>query len=307
MPDLPLVSIITPSYNQGQFLEATLRSVLEQDYPHLEYIVIDGGSQDGSPEIIRRYAGRLAYWESQPDRGQSHAINKGLQRASGEILGWLNSDDLLLPGTLQTVVETFLAEPAVDVIYGRLERIDAAGSLLPTPELPKDRVEFGLPLLIGECVVNQPGCFWRREAMLRAGWLDESLRYSMDYEYWMRLALSGVRFRRLSQPVARFRLSGASKTVAQSAGQAREQLAVLDRLLALPDLPAQMGISPQQARRQARRTQAVFCLQAFYGYSKQRDLRQAGHWLAQALRYDPSALLQRRWLDLALAGLRRRL
>ena len=147
--------------------------MLDQDYPRLEYLVIDGGSSDDSPRIIERYASRLAYWESQPDRGQAHAINKGLQRARGDILGWLNSDDVLLPGVVSRAVQIFTQYPEVDVVYGRLERIDASGRLLPTPRLPKDRVDFDLSQVLGECVVNQPGSFWRREVMERAGLLDE--------------------------------------------------------------------------------------------------------------------------------------
>ena len=133
MPEYPLVSIITPSYNQGQFIDATIQSVLGQDYAPIEYLIIDGGSTDNSLEVIRRYEDQIAYWESQPDRGQAHAINKGLQHANGEILGWLNSDDVLLPDTVSRVVSAFGEYPHVDVVYGRLERIDASGSVAPTP------------------------------------------------------------------------------------------------------------------------------------------------------------------------------
>jgi glycosyltransferase involved in cell wall biosynthesis len=319
MPDPILVSIITPSYNQGEFLEQTLLSVLEQDYPHIEYIVMDGGSTDNSLEVIQRYAHRLAYWESQPDRGQAHAINKGLQRATGEILGWLNSDDVLLPDTVRRAVETFRQHPDVDVVYGRLERMDDRGQPVPTPLLPKDRVVFDKQRVIGECVVNQPGSFWQRRIqeeiqLLReveipglAGPLDESLVYVMDFEYWIRLALAGAQFMRLAQVVARFRLSSASKTVAQSAKMAEEQWRVLEKLLATPDLPARLGLSPAQVQRQARRTFGVIALHAFWGCLKQQDGPQARRWLTVALRADPSALFQRRWLDLAWAGLRRKL
>lgn len=311
----PLVSIVTPSFNQGQFLEQTIRSVVEQDYSYIEYIVMDGGSTDNSLEVIQRYADRLSYWESQPDRGQAHAINKGLQRATGDILGWLNSDDVLLPDTVRLVVETFEQHPEADVVYGRLERVDAQGQPVPTPELPKDRVVFGKELVIGECVVNQPGSFWRRSIQERSleieflpvlGPLDESLRYVMDYEYWIRLALAGAQFIHLPQVVARFRLSSESKTVSQSARMAEEQWRVLERLLATPDLPARLGLSFPRVKRQARRTFATIALHASYGCLKQRDGRQARHWLGKALQNDPTALLQRRWLDLAWASLRRK-
>ena len=119
MPDFPLVSIVTPSFNQARFLEATLRSVLEQDYPNIEYLVVDGASTDGSVEIIRRYADRLTWWVSEKDNGQSEAINKGMRRARGEFIGWLNSDDIYLPGAVSAAVSAFLSHPQAGLIYGR--------------------------------------------------------------------------------------------------------------------------------------------------------------------------------------------
>ena len=306
MPELPFISIITPSFNQGQFLEATLSSVLEQDYPRLEYIVIDGGSSDDSRQIIERYAPRLAYWVSEPDRGQAHAINKGLKYAKGDILGWLNSDDVLLPGVTSKVAQLFAQNPQVDVIYGRLGRIDASGWLIPTPLLPKDRVEFGLDSVLGECVVNQPGSFWRRAVMERVGLLNEQLHYSLDYEYWIRMALSGAHFMRLEDVLAYFRLSSGSKTVGQTTAMAQEQLHVLEALASRSDLPEKLGLTPVEVSRRARQTRARFQLQAFYGSLKLHQWKATAHWLAGALRDDPSALFERRWLDLALASFRRR-
>ena len=303
MPDLPLVSIITPSYNQDQFLEATIRSVLEQDYARIEYIIIDGDSKDNSRAIIERYADRLAYWESLSDRGQAHAINKGLQRAHGDILGWLNSDDILLPGVVSRIVEDFGQFPDVDVIYGRLERIDEHGTILPTPTLPKDRVDFGLDQVLSECVVNQPGSFWRRSAMEKVGWLDEKLRYSLDYDYWIRMALAGARFRHLPIPVAQFRLSRASKTVGQTAAFAQEQLGVLETLFGRPDLPSRLGWTAKEVRRQMLRTRASIRLNVCYGQLKLHRYNMAARWLVKALRDDPFVVFQRRWLDLAIARL----
>jgi glycosyltransferase involved in cell wall biosynthesis len=302
---LPLVSIVTPALNQGEFLEEALRSVLAQDYPHIEHLVIDGGSTDGSQAILQRHAGRLAGWVSEPDRGQANAINKGLRRARGEILGWLNADDALLPGAVRRAVTAFNADPAVDVVYGRLERMDARSRPVPTPPLPKDRVEFAGLHAIGECVVNQPGAFWRREIMEKAGLLDESLRYALDYEFWLRLLLAGGRFRRLPERVARFRLSERSKTVREAAAMAREHLEVLDRALAIPDLAGRLGVDPQALQRQARRGRAVVSLYACRGCWKAGRRAEALAWLAAAQRHDPAVLLHRRWLDLALARLRR--
>lgn len=307
MLDQPLVSIVTPSYNQGRFLEETILSVLEQDYPNIEYLVMDGGSSDGSLDILHRYASRLAYWESQTDRGQAQAINKGLQRARGDILGWLNSDDLLLQGTVSRVVEAFSLHPEVDVIYGRLERVDEHGFLVPTPLLPKDHLDFSLHHVIGECIVNQPGSFWHRRIMEQVGYLDENLRYAMDYDLWIRMALAGGRFMHLPEGVARFRLSNTSKTVTQSAAMAEEQLRILERLLARQDLSERLGLSANQVQLQARKVRSRIALHAFYGYLKLQRWQKAMRWLALALRNDPVVLLDRRWWDLGVAGMMRRL
>src|SRR5512134_129792 len=126
----PKISIVTPSFNQGKYLERTIRSVIEQDYPNLEYIIIDGGSTDESVEIIRKYEKHLAYWVSEPDRGQSHAINKGFDRATGEIFGWLNSDDWYVPGALKAVAEAFAANPEAGAVVGAGEMVDEEGKLV---------------------------------------------------------------------------------------------------------------------------------------------------------------------------------
>ena len=282
-------------------------SVLNQDYASLEYLVIDGGSEDASVRIIERYADRLAYWESAPDRGQTHAINKGLRLARGEILGWLNSDDLLLPGVISRIVEVFERNPKIDVVYGHVERIDADGRMVPTPRLPKDLLTFGKDLVIGECVINQPGSFWRRRAMDAVGLLNETLVYNMDYEYWIRLALSGSNFMRLPDTVAHFRLSSTSKTVSRAEKMAEERLEILEKILKLPDLPAQLGLSPNTIARQARKARARISLHAFYGYLKNGERSTAWSWFKKVLRQDPWVLIELRWFKLAIAGIRRRL
>jgi glycosyltransferase involved in cell wall biosynthesis len=307
MSNLPLITIVTPSYNQSGYLEQTIRSVLDQDYPNIEYIVMDGGSTDNSLEILRRYADRLEYWESIADRGQAHAINKGLRTAKGEILGWLNSDDVLLPGTINRIAAAFEEHPEVDVIYGRIERINERGELIPTPLLPKDKVVFNKQLIVGECVVNQPGSFWRRRIMGKVGLLDESLVYALDYEYWIRLALSGAVFLRLPDVVAQFRLSSSSKTVGNTAIMAHEQFHVLNRVIARPNLSNDLELSEKQLQILASKARGIIGMHASYGHIKLKQWGKAWHWIVFTLKSDPTVVFHQRWVVLAIAGITRRI
>ena len=212
----PKITVVTPSYNQGQFLEETIQSVLDQGYPNLEYIIMDGGSADNSVDIIRQYADRLAYWVSEPDRGQSHAINKGFQRATGDVLAWLCSDDLYLPETLHIVGRFFFEHPDVEVVYGDVVEIDEAGGILRAVRTPNFN---RLALLARGISVPQPTTFFRRRVYEQVGGLDETLNWNMDYEYLLRMAFGGHKVRRIAQPLARFRLHSASKTVTGVVGE----------------------------------------------------------------------------------------
>jgi glycosyltransferase involved in cell wall biosynthesis len=180
----PKISVITPSFNQAQFLERTLRSVLDQGYPNLEYIVIDGGSTDGSIEIIQKYADRLAYWVSEPDRGQTHAINKGLQRATGEWVGWQNSDDIFYPGAFESLVRETTRAPHADLIIGNMNLIDKNDKLLR--DLKYVRPTYRSLLAEGMMLTNQ-AAFWRRRMHDEIGYLDESFECGFDYEWFLRL------------------------------------------------------------------------------------------------------------------------
>jgi glycosyltransferase involved in cell wall biosynthesis len=187
LEDWPRISVITPSYNQGRFIEQTIRSVIMQDYPNLEYIIMDGGSTDASVEIIKKYEQQLAYWESQSDRGQSHAINKGFARATGDILCWLNSDDYFLPDTLQTVGEIFADSTDDFALVGHCIQVYEDGR----PPLEATGKYEGLDRLLQFWKgyrMHQPSIFWRREVFERVGYLDESLNYTMDFDYWVRIA-----------------------------------------------------------------------------------------------------------------------
>lgn len=181
----PRISLVTCSYQQARFLEATLRSVLDEGYPNLEYIVMDGGSTDGSADILRRYSDRLAYWVSERDAGQTDALIRGFERATGEIMGWLCSDDLLLPGALESVGEFFSRNPDVDVVYGDAVWIDEAGHLIRTKkEMGFNRFVF----LFDHNYIPQPSLFWRRRVYDRVGGLDRRFDLAMDGDLWERFS-----------------------------------------------------------------------------------------------------------------------
>jgi hypothetical protein len=221
------MTVITPSYNQAQYLEATIRSVLLQGYPALEYIVVDGGSTDGSVEILRRYAPWLASWVSEPDRGQAHALNKGFAAATGELVGWLNSDDLLVPGALHRLAAAHRADAEAIVVGDVYEFDDADGRVRLVRQREITVGNLVLPALSG-LRWHQPGIYAPGALQRRAGPLDESLRYAFDQDWLCRL-LAHAPVRYLGAPVAAFRLHGASKTVAESASWWPEQEAVLAR------------------------------------------------------------------------------
>ena len=190
---VPRITVITPSFNQANFLEMTIRSVLLQGYGNLEYIIIDGGSTDGSREIIAHYDRWLSWWESGPDRGQCHAINKGLERATGEIVCWLNSDDYFTPGTLEIVGRALAAGTGQLAIAGHVLKVTAEStgpSDLAQPVLLAGRFEGRRRLLEiwKPYEMHQAAIFWRRELTERIGLLDEDLELVMDFDYWVRMA-----------------------------------------------------------------------------------------------------------------------
>ncbi|MBM9594006.1 glycosyltransferase family 2 protein [Roseitranquillus sediminis] len=211
------ISIIIPSFNQAQFLERTLSSVLDQAVP-VEVIVVDGGSTDGSVDILGRYRHRLAYWVSEPDRGQTHAINKGMARATGEIRAYLNSDDLLLPGALEAVVEAHAADPDADILHGRCITIDENDVPLTKRyfsdiETPADILDLWGVWFAGRNFV-QPEVFWTRRIAERIGPFDESRHYVMDYDYWCRAILAGAKVHHIDRDIAAFRLWDQQKSTA---------------------------------------------------------------------------------------------
>jgi glycosyltransferase involved in cell wall biosynthesis len=232
MPD-PLVSIVTPSYNQADYLELTLRSVLCQDYSRLEYLVVDGGSTDGSVEIVRRYADQLEWWVSEPDRGQAEAINKGLRRARGEIVAWLNSDDLYWPDAVAQAVAAFRANPAAGLVYANATSIDSHGR----PFNDMRFQQYDLADLLAFNIICQPAVFMRADVLRAAGYLQPDFHFLLDHSLWLRMA-------RLAPMVyvPRFwafaRYHPAAKNIARAAEFGEEAFRILKWAAGVPDLAA---------------------------------------------------------------------
>jgi glycosyltransferase involved in cell wall biosynthesis len=285
----PLVSIVTPGRNQGPFLEATLRSVLDQDYPAIEYVAIDGASTDDSPAVIERYAERLAYHVSEPDAGQSDAINKGWRRCTGDIFAWLNSDDLLLPGAVASAVRALEEHPDVAVVYGDTQFIDAAGGALGSPPRRSD-FEFERVLIGAENPIAQPSAFIRRSALEDAGMLDATLHYFMDWDLWLRI---GARHRILHVPAlwSSYRLHPESKTVSREhlSLMAAELERMYETFFASERVPAKLLERRAEALANVRFTAANYALEG----GSPPDARRLA---ARALREHPALLARPRML-----------
>lgn len=207
----PLVSIITPSYNQARFLPAALESVLAQDYPFIEYGVVDGGSTDGSREVIERYASQLAWRVSEPDAGQTAAINKGFARATGEVFAWLNSDDVYRPEAVREAVTFLQGRPEVGMVYGNADYIDEEGR--PIGTFSAAQTDYRR-LRRGYVHIPQQSAFFRARLWKMVGPLDETFRFAMDYDLWVRIAsVSPIAFH--SRTWAGFRIHAAGKTTAE--------------------------------------------------------------------------------------------
>ncbi len=233
------ISVITPSYNQGTFLEATIRSVLSQNYANLEYIVIDGCSSDQSVEVIKGYETSLSHWVSEKDHGQSHAFNKGLRMATGDIIGWLNSDDMYLGRSLFRAAAYFARHPATDIVFSDYWFIDGEGRFLKRrKEIP---FQQGVYLWTNDCYHANCAGFFRRRVFDKVGGLDEGLHFGMDYDFYLRAAKAGMVFDHQRECWGAYRLHASSKSVSRYGQMMAEGLTIARRFR--PD-----SISPVGAR-----------------------------------------------------------
>lgn len=219
----PLVSVVTPSFNQAKFLEQTLCSVLEQDYPELEYFVVDGGSQDGSLEIIHKYSDRLCGWVSEPDQGQGYAIQKGFAWAKGKYIAWLNSDDYYLPGMLQKAVAALEDNPDLGLVYGNVQAVDENGKqtklLRYAPWQLTDLMQFN--------IIGQPSVVMRRDVYEQAGSISGEYHYLLDHQLWLRIAaLSPIGYIDQTLAAARFHQGAKNVVMAAAFAQEAEKIAV---------------------------------------------------------------------------------
>jgi glycosyltransferase involved in cell wall biosynthesis len=239
---MPLVTVITPSYNQAAYLEQTMRSVLLQDGVEIEYCVVDGASTDGSVELIRRYSDRLAWWVSERDQGQAEAINKGFQRARGEIVAWLNSDDLYFPSAVQKAVSVLQDSPSLGMVYGDAITIDTMGRPLNKLSFR----EWGLSDLMAFRMICQPAVFMRRAVLEQAGYLDPNYHFMLDHHLWIRMA-SLAPIRHIPHILAAARQHAEAKNVKQAVGFSQETQRALGWMTEIPfrnDRNAQPGSTP---------------------------------------------------------------
>lgn len=293
----PLVSVVTPSYNQANFLEQTLRSVLDQDYARIEYFVVDGVSIDGSVEIIRKYATmesgsllpktqqqavglhKIDWWVSEKDSGQGEAINKGLSRATGEIVAWLNSDDYYLPNAISSAVNIFQQNPDVVLVYGDMLAVDENGG---TFNVLKFR-QLSLEDLLCFQIIGQPAVFFRRESYEQTGELDTTFHFLLDHHFWIRIAQHG-KILHVPQTWAAARYHSQAKNRLKAAEFGREAFRILDWARKQPGLAETVSSVERRARASANRVDARYLLDAGQAASALRA------WSRALLIHPPTAL-----------------
>jgi glycosyltransferase involved in cell wall biosynthesis len=276
----PLITIITPSYNQSRYLEQTIHSVLQQDYPAFEYFIIDGGSTDSSLEIIRRYENQLSGWVSEKDRGQADAINKGFQRASGEYIVWLNSDDLYQPGAIRIAIETFQKHPEAGIVYGNVLSIDENSQ----PFNLQTFQPYNLKDLMAFNIISQPAVFMRRAVLEQAGYLDPDYHLLLDHHLWLRMAaLAPMVY--IPATLAAARYHAEAKNLSRTADFGREAFRIVDWMRATLVLAPVFQAHRRRILAGAHRLDAFYLLDgAFYTQSLKA--------YARAFWYNPAIVLR---------------
>ena len=261
------VTIVTPSYNQAEFLEETILSVLGQDYPEIEYIVVDGGSTDGSVEIVKRYADRLAWWVSEPDGGQTEALNKGFARATGDYVGWINSDDTLLPGAVSTAVAALNARPDAALAFGDAVVVDEQGGRLRL--FKAEDLDVREMLRCCRDPIVQQGALIRRDALDAVGGVDESLHTCFDFKLMVAL---GLRYPsvRIDAPLGTYRLHPASKSMSDAARWAADFQRMYADVFAR-ELPREIRAIEREARSRA----GLAAARLYYNALQLRSARRA--------------------------------
>jgi len=283
---------VTPSYNQAAYLEQTLTSVLEQDYPFLEYLVVDGASTDGSVDVIRKYADRLAWWVSEKDSGQAEAINKGFSRAKGEIIAWLNSDDYYLPGTISAAVKAFQENPDVVLVYGNMLAVDEHGQ---TTNLLQYN-QLALEDLLCFQIIGQPAVFFRHEALETAGQLDTTYHCFLDHHLWLRLALQG-QILHVDETWAAARYHPEAKNIANPIEFSREAFRLLD------EATQNENLAPILARVRHRAHASVQRVDARYQLDGGQAWKSLMSWFRALFIHPPTALARLNILVSALLHL----
>lgn len=276
---MPLVSIITPSFNQARYLEQTIQSVLRQDHPRIEHIVVDGASTDGSVEIIKKYADKLAWWVSEKDSGQADAINKGLARAAGEIVAWLNSDDYYLPGAVSAAVKLFEENPDVVLVYGNMLAVDERGNPFNTLTYK----QLTMQDLLCFQIIGQPAVFFRRSALEKTDMLDSTFHFLLDHHLWIRIAQHG-RILHVDQTWAAARYHAEAKNRAKAAEFGREAFRILAWAESQPKLGEAIRPVERRARASAHRVDARYLLDGGKSASALRA------WMRAFFIHPPTAL-----------------
>lgn len=252
----PKISIITPSYNQGRFIEECIRSVLLQGYPNLEYIIIDGGSTDETIDIIKKYEPWLTYWESKPDKGQSHAINKGLDKSAGKLFNWHNSDDVLMPNSLAEMAQVMLEYPQASYVHGQRFFIDDKSKLRSGNKRNYDeKITFSPDLTTSISALKtgaQPACLMKRDLVIQAGKVDENLHYIMDIDLLLRIALIENPVY-IDSPLTCVRIHPDTKSLQWNAKRAKERIYVANKIFSRNDLPGSIAKLKKQTLATAHR------------------------------------------------------